>query len=219
MKNLITHLMLFFLATLMLSCNATPASVSSTEESATSTPQATPTEPLPEAPTVLDTNIFEGAVENYDPDVDYFPDKVNLRYAEAFSVEYHPNYKVVTLLNPWRDAGVTFKYILVQRGTPLPDDVGEAEVVEVPVNTVASLSTTHMPYLDQLGLVDRLIGVSNFNYINTPSVVQKIEAGDLTEVGGDADVNVELLFDLNPELITTLGLGRTYSHGRMSRHL
>jgi len=160
------------------------------------------------APIVLEGgNVLDGAVEAYDPDVDYFPDKVSPRYAEGFEVAYHPNYKVVTVLTPWREADVTFRYVLVQRGTPVPEDVGDAQVIEVPVETVASLATTHLPYLDELGLVDRLTGVGGFAYINTPSVVEKIETGGIIEVGRNADVNVELMLDLDPELVTTLGLG------------
>lgn len=159
------------------------------------------------APAVLEGNILEGSVEHYDPDLDYFPDKVSLQYAEVFEVTYYPNYKVVTVLEPWRDADVTFRYVLVQRGTPAPEDVGDAQVIEVPVATVAALSTTHLYYLVELGLLDRLTGVGGAEYISTPGVSERIEAGQIVAVGRNDDVNLERMADLAPELITTLGLG------------
>ena len=150
----------------------------------------TPTQAPAELPPDLGSNILAGSAAGYDPHLDYFPEKINLRYAEGFEVEYHNNYKVVTVLDPWRNAGVTFRYVLVQRGTPVPQDVGDAQVIQVPVNTVVSLSTTHVPYIDRLGLLDRLVGVGGSKYINTPSVVQRIQEGKLPEVGRNVDVNI-----------------------------
>ncbi|MEO1182569.1 MAG: ABC transporter substrate-binding protein, partial [Cyanobacteria bacterium J06636_28] len=39
-------------------------------------------------------------VTNYEPDKDYFPNKVQLEYATGFSVDYFNNYKVVTVTQP-----------------------------------------------------------------------------------------------------------------------
>jgi iron complex transport system substrate-binding protein len=133
--------------------------------------------------------------------------QISLRYAKTFSVAYHDNYKVVTVLKPWRDAQVTFRYVLVQRGTPPPADTGAAQVIEVPVNRVIAVNTTHLPYLDRLGVTDKLVGVGEANRINTPSVVAAIKAGKLPEVGRNAEVNVERVIDLQPDIVTVLGLG------------
>jgi iron complex transport system substrate-binding protein len=133
--------------------------------------------------------------------------QISLRYAKTFSVAYHDNYKVVTVLKPWRDAQVTFRYVLVQRGTPPPADTGDAQVIEVPVNRVIAVNTTHLPYLDRLGVTDKLVGVGEANRINTPSVVAAIKAGKLPEVGRNAEVNVERVIDLQPDIVTVLGLG------------
>ncbi|MCL5995346.1 MAG: ABC transporter substrate-binding protein [Chloroflexi bacterium] len=133
--------------------------------------------------------------------------QITLRYARTFSVEYHDHYKLVTVLKPWRDAQVTFRYVLVQRGTQARADVGDAQVIEVPVNRVIAVNTTHLPYLDRLGLTDKLVGVGEANRINTPSVVEAIKAGKLPEVGRNAEVNVERAIELQPDMVTVLGLG------------
>jgi hypothetical protein len=36
----------------------------------------------------LTTNLSSGCIERYDPDMDYFPEKVTLDYAKGFSVAY-----------------------------------------------------------------------------------------------------------------------------------
>jgi iron complex transport system substrate-binding protein len=152
-------------------------------------------------------NLTEGCVTDYDPDVDYFPEKITLSDSVGWTIAYANNYKVITVLNPWRDADVQFRYVLVQCGTPPPADVGDAQVIEAPIDTIVTMSTTQLPHLNELDLLDRLIGVDNFRFINTPAVVQKIEAGELVEIGGGSEVNVEQAIDLDPDLIMTYGVG------------
>lgn len=154
-----------------------------------------------------DANILNGGVEQYDPNVDYFPDKVHVQHATGFTVRYHHHYKVVTVRNPWRHAKQTFQYVLVQRGTPAPKGYPNAQRLEVPVRTMVTMSTTYLPYLDMFGIVDRLVGHSTLKQVNTPAIVKRIEVGQLVEVGSGAGVNVELLLDVHPDLIMTHAVG------------
>jgi iron complex transport system substrate-binding protein len=147
----------------------------------------------------------------YNPQVDYFPNKVKVTQAQGFTVEYHRNYKVVSVKNPWRNADTTFQYVLVQCNTPAPSGFDKSQIVQVPVNSVVSMSTTHLPLLDKLGLVDRLTGVTDFKQVNTPSVVKKIKAGKLAEVGRSSNTNVEKVLEIKPELVTTYGVGNPES--------
>jgi iron complex transport system substrate-binding protein len=152
-------------------------------------------------------NILEGSVDKYDPEVDYFPEKAVLTHTKGFSIEYHNHYKVVTVHNPWRGADRKFKYVLVQRGTPVPDGYEDAQMIEAPVETIVSLSTTCLPYIDNLGLLDRLVGLGGFKYVNSPSVLNLIKEEKLVEVGRGGGVNLEVLLDLGPDLVMTSSSG------------
>ncbi|MGK7950005.1 MAG: ABC transporter substrate-binding protein [Xenococcaceae cyanobacterium] len=147
-------------------------------------------------------------IQNYNPNTDYFPKKVSIDRATGFSVEYQNNYKVVTVKNPWRQAKTGFQYVLVQCGTPAPEGFKQDQIITVPVNTVASLSTTHLPHLAKLELVDKLVGVSNLKLVNTPEVVEQIKANKIAELGNN-NVNVERLLELAPDLVTTYGTGNS----------
>lgn len=147
----------------------------------------------------------------YDPNIDYFPAKVSVNYATGFNVEYHKHYKIVTVNNPWRNANTGFQYVLVQCGAPVPPDFSETQVITVPVNSVVTLSTTHLPHLAKLGVVDKLIGVSDFKQVNTAEVISRIKTGKITEVGINNNVNIEQILDLNPDLITTYAVGNSQS--------
>lgn len=156
---------------------------------------------------VPDSNILEGCVGNYDPDLDYFPQKAQPEFAQGWAVEYHGNFKLLTLLNPWRGAEQKFQYLLLQCGTPAPDGYVDIPVLEVPVRNVAALTTTVLPHLQQLALLDRLVAVEKFELVNTSEVRQMIEDGALQEAGSGASVNTETLIDLDPRLIVTFAYG------------
>jgi len=153
------------------------------------------------------TNLTDECVTEFDPEVDYFPEKVTLEEATGWKIEYFNHYKIITVLNPWRDADVQFRYALLQCGTPPPDLKDNTLLIEIPVQRVVAMSTTQLPHLDELGLLDRLVGVDSFLYINNETVRQKIAAGELVEIGSGGQVNVEQALDLNPDLIMTYGVG------------
>lgn len=158
------------------------------------------------------SNLTDGCAETYDPGVDYFPDKVEITHAEGLSIDYFGNYKVVTVHTPWFGASESdaFTYVLIQCGTPAPIaatfPVG-TQFVEVPVGSVIALSTTEMPRVASLGLIDHLIGLDSFLWTNTPEVVARIDAGELIEVGNGASINVEQVLDAEPGLVITNGTG------------
>lgn len=153
------------------------------------------------------SNLQDGCVSAYDAAVDYFPDKSQFDYAESVQVEYFNHYKVVTVSNPWNGAAVAFQYVLVQCGTPIPDGFANAQVIEVPAGDVIAMSTTYLPHLVELDLLDNLVGVDTGLFINTPEVREMLDAGTLTEIGSGTDVNVELALVAEPDLIMTYGSG------------
>lgn len=145
--------------------------------------------------------------QNYNPNTDYFPEKITVDYAIGFNVEYRKNYKIVTVKNPWRNAKKGFQYILVQCGTPAPQGFSSSQIVTVPINSLVSLSTTHLPHLAKLGVVNKLIGVSDTKRVNTSEVVDKIQAEEVAEVGNNQNLNIEKILELNPDLVMTYGVG------------
>ena len=151
-------------------------------------------------------NLHDGCVDGFDSTFDYFPQKLTVEFASGFDVEYHGNYKVITVANPWQGAQESFRYVLVQCGTPAPQDV-EGTVIEVPVSNIIAMSTTYLPTLEDLGLIDRLIGLDSYMWTTNTAVRARIAVGDIAEIGFGAAVNVELTLDLDPALVMTYGTG------------
>lgn len=154
----------------------------------------------------LTANLSDGCVDEYDAAVDYFPEKVSVEYA-SFEVEYFNNYKLVTVNDPWLGANQSYQYVLVQCGTPAPEAYSDLPVIEIPVDSIISLSTTYLPQLETLGLLDRLVGIDSTLWTTTESVRERIAAGDVIEVGSGTTINVELVLDLEPGLIMAYSIG------------
>lgn len=147
--------------------------------------------------------------ETYDPETDYFPDKATLDFAQGLQIEYHNHYKVLRVANPWQGASPADarEYVLVQCGAPIPEGFDSAQIIEVPVQSMISMSTTYLPPIVQLGLLDYLIGVDTVDFVNTPEVLAKAEAGALVLIGNGSTVNAELALEADPDVIFTFGNG------------
>ncbi len=126
------------------------------------------------------------------------PDQVTIRYARGFQVEYRSGCKIITLQTPWPTASTSYRYLLVPEGQTPPDIGLPAQIVRTPVRRVVPMSTTTLGYLDDAGLTDRIVGTSDFKYVNTPSVVKRIEQGRMLEVGHSSNLRIEALLDLAP---------------------
>lgn len=183
----------------------TPTEAPTAVPEPTEAPTETPTEePMVAAP---DHNLTDGCVDNYDPTIDYFPEKIEVTHTSGFTVEYGNNYKVVTVLSPYTGAEESAQYLLVQCGTPAPEGFDQATLIEVPVTRFVAMSTTYLPALDVLGRLDALVGVDSGLYVSNETVRTMIANGDVAEVGSGADVNVETAVALEPDLIMTYASG------------
>lgn len=156
-------------------------------------------------------NRIEECVTDYDASVDYFPEKITVEYADGFAVEYFNHYKVVTVTNAFDNAPI-FDYVLVQCGTPAPDadDFPEGtQFIEVPTGKTIVMSTTHVPQLAVLGLLDHLVGLDSFDYVGNPQVRERIDAGELIAVGFGSSVNVEAILDSEVDIVMAYGFDPT----------
>ncbi len=152
-------------------------------------------------------NQTDGCISEYAAEVDYFPQKVEVLEAANFSVEYFKHYKVVSVANAYEDAP-PFEYVLWQCGAPQPpaaDFAADAQFIEVPAGQLITLSTTQLPALAELGLLDKLIGVDSGFYISNPEALAMIADGAVAEVGFGADINIEKVLELAPSIVMSYG--------------
>jgi iron complex transport system substrate-binding protein len=131
----------------------------------------------------------------------------NVSHAQNFEINKFQDYTVIKVKNAWKNAEKTFTYALVQNGdVDLPDSIIFDQVIITPVDKLVSFSTTHIPYLDMLGVADRLVGFPNTDYISTPGVRSLIDSGMVTDLGSENNPNLEKIITLSPDLVMAYGM-------------
>lgn len=131
--------------------------------------------------------------------------KVDVKHAKGFSIQYIDNYKVVKILSPFEKTTDTTTYILVQRGNNPPKVSSKDIVIEIPVRSLALTSSMHIGLLSYLNSESVLTGLSSLQYVYSPKVIAMIDSGKVTEIGKDQTINQEKLVSMQPDLMMTTG--------------
>ena len=98
--------------------------------------------------------------------------------------------------------------MLVQCGTPVPKLEGEligAQLVNVPITSLYSASTTHLSLLVDLQRLDVLTGVSTMQYLIGDEILTRAKSGQVREFAPVSVVDAELVVSQRPGLFMTGG--------------
>ncbi len=154
-----------------------------------------------------ENDASDGCITDFDPSVDYFPDKSEIVDAENFSITYEKSYQVLTVNEPF-SAAPPESYVLVKCGAPAPELSGElaaAQQIQVPITSLYSGSTTHLPLVTELDALDVLSGVSNGSYVSDPAVIERIESGAVAEYAAGGNIDTEAVVLAAPDVLMTGG--------------
>ena len=127
--------------------------------------------------------------------------QVSLQYAEGFRVDYFEGYKVVTVVVPGTETGETLRYILVQRGRESPVGFEGVPRIRIPVRTMITTSTTHLPHIEKLDEIRSLVAVDNVKFVNSEAVRQRFASGKISEVGRGRSIDLERVLVLRPDVV------------------
>jgi iron complex transport system substrate-binding protein len=153
------------------------------------------------------SNLTTGCVEKFDESAEYFPDKVAIEDAAHFRVEYRRSYKVVTV-NEAYAGGPAERYVLVQCGVPAPRLEGVlagAQIATVPIASLYSASTTHLPLLVDLQRLDVLTGVSQLKHLVGDEILKRAASGQVREFAPISTIDSELVVSQRPGVLMTGG--------------
>lgn len=127
-----------------------------------------------------------------------------IKYAHGFRIDEHDGYREVSIVNHSGGKMDTLHYLLVEEGKTPPADRAGVPVIHTPVKTLAVQSSTHVALADFAGVADRITGLGNFQYVNSPIVREGIRSGKVKQVGIDANINTELLIAMHPGLLIAM---------------
>ena len=81
-----------------------------------------------------------------------------------------------------------------------PENTFDA-VIGLPIERLIVTSTTHIPALEALGALDKLIGFPDTKYISSLPARERIKKGGIRELGQNNKLNSEITIALQPELV------------------
>jgi len=130
-------------------------------------------------------------------------------YAEGFSIIQNESFNVLSIKNPWPKAEKTYKYALIPKDIVSKLTLNKDEydgIITTPVEKIVVTSTTHIPALELLGVEQTLIGYPGTDYISSEKTRQRIDNGNVRELGKNGDINTEVLLDLKPDAVIGYGV-------------
>jgi iron complex transport system substrate-binding protein len=134
-------------------------------------------------------------------ETDFTAQTDSLKYAVGFSVEQIENSKLVTVKYPYQGATEGYQYLLVPKGEKTPDHDASVQVIQTPIEKIVCTSTTHIPLLDYLNETNSLVGFPTTDYISSEKMRARIDSGEVTDLGIDKGMNIEVLFSIRPDLV------------------
>jgi iron complex transport system substrate-binding protein len=131
-------------------------------------------------------------------------------YAKGFTVEkLTSGITRIEVNSPWPGAEETFVYALVPKDSLNKISLNKAEydaVVAVPVERVVVTSTTHIPALEALGVLEKCVGFPGTQYVSSKEARKRIDADLILELGSNETMNTELALSLRPDLVVGFGI-------------
>jgi len=134
------------------------------------------------------------------------PASEDIRYARHFEVIPKKDYKILKVTGAYPGAS-SLTYVLSRKKISLPDSLNRFPVINIPVNNLIVTSTTHLPALEMLDEVDKLIAFPNTRYVSSPVVRKKIESGEVKEAGQGMQLDTETVLALHPGVVVAFSSG------------
>jgi len=125
---------------------------------------------------------------------------VPVLYAKGFQIDHAREYTKVTIHNPWtKDRKPYAVYYLYKTDTiALPPD---GIKVKIPVTALAVNTFSYFEFLTLLGEEDVIRAVTDGFRVYHPVILQKMETGEIIDLGDPFNPNVEKTMALKPQAI------------------
>src|SRR5512145_934859 len=136
------------------------------------------------------------------------PVNSNVTCARGFTLKKNGSNLLLTVKNPWQHAsGVEFSYLLSDSVTASSKISDHSWIIKTPLRKVICLSTTHIGFVDKLGEIKTIRGISGKNLVVNPEIRKGIHNASITDVGYDENLNYELILKIDPDVVFVYGVG------------
>lgn len=135
---------------------------------------------------------------------------ISIDYATGFTIKQSASgITIIEISSPWPNSESIFSYALIPKDKMASITLNKDEydaIIAVPVENLVVTSTTHIPALETLGVLDKLSGFPDTQYISSEAARRQIDAGLIKELGSNETINTEMVIALKPELVVGFGI-------------
>ena len=132
-------------------------------------------------------------------------------YATGFDRIDHEYYTELIINEPWPGSQSPHRYALLTQGQTIKDPEAFDAVIQIPIEHIVVTSTTHIPALELLGVSHTLMGFPHLDYISSPKTRERINQGEVLELGQAQALNMELLLQAQPDALITFAVSGAQS--------
>ena len=125
----------------------------------------------------------------------------SIQYAQGFTVQRFDTYIMVEVRDPWDSTRLLQRYLLVDRTKSVPGGLPKGTIVKVPVKDYVIYTSVQAAIIDQLHETDKVIGVCEPRYMDTPAIQEGIQAGRIADLGEATSPNIEKMIEIGAELV------------------
>ena len=126
-------------------------------------------------------------------------------HAIGFDIVYHDQWKEVLLFRHYNDFVDTIKYALYLNGAQVPKEFEPSNRIEIPVERVASMSTTHLSMFSFLDAQSSLKAIEGKKYVSAQEIKNGVDNGEIVELSPAGEMNLEVAVATNLDVV--LGVG------------
>ncbi|MEO1436836.1 MAG: ABC transporter substrate-binding protein [Bacteroidota bacterium] len=118
---------------------------------------------------------------------------------------------MVHVNTPWPEAEEAFTYVLYPKANDLPEGPKNAVYIPVPLEKLVITSTTHLSFLEALGALDQIVGMSGTRYAFSEKANALIAEEKIQEVGLENSLNYEKVLELEGDAVFTYAISSNTS--------
>lgn len=140
-----------------------------------------------------------------------------VKEAGLLSIDDFDGYSEVVIRNPWDSTRALARYVLVDSGATLPEniDFSSYQRINVPLNKSIVYSNVHGSLIHELGKTDAIAGVADAQYITDTLLANLIKRGFIADCGNSTSPNIERIMQIKPDAILLSPMGENISHGKL----
>ena len=124
-----------------------------------------------------------------------------VRFAEGFRATCYPDYTIVDVRDPWNPQRNLQRYVLIDRDKEITAKLPAGTLIRIPIQKAVVYTAVHCAALDDLGVMDAVIGVCEPRYINNPVIRSRLAEGLMTDMGEAVSPNTEKMIAMGVEVV------------------